>query len=176
MPHRLSLALVALVAAAAAPARADISLGVEGFAGWQHLHLSTQSLGNAASGSEGTVILGADALLDLSGLGVGIAIDKTASGSAQPWAGSIMGGFLFDLLLGIRIEALGEIGRRGRDFGNVFDSGGAAFLGLRPGVSFRLPVTPLRVGVTGLVRWPTSNGDIGSPDFGIVGRVGFELP
>jgi hypothetical protein len=87
-----------------------------------------------------------------------------------------MGGFLFDLPLSLRIEALGEIGRRARDFGNLFDSGGVTFLGLRPGVSMRLPALPLRLGVTGLVRWPTSNGDIRSPDFGIVGRVGFELP
>ena len=169
--------LMLVIAVAAAPAaRADVSLGVEGFAGWQDLRLSTQSVGNAAAGREGTAILGGDVLLDLAGLGVGLAVDKTVSGTAQPWAGSIMAGFLWDLVLGIRIEGLGEIGRRGRDFGDIFDSSGATFLGLRPGVSLRIPVTPLRLGVTGLVRWPTSNGDIGSPDYGIVGRVGFELP
>jgi hypothetical protein len=161
---------------AAAPAARAVSLGVEGFAGWQDLRLSTQSVGNAASGREGTAIVGGDVLLDLAGLGVGLAVDKTVSGNAQPWAGSIMAGFLWDLVLGIRIEGLGEIGRRARDFGDVFGSNGATFLGLRPGVSLRVPVTPLRVGVTGLVRWPTSNGDIGSPDYGIVGRIGFELP
>ncbi len=177
MSHRLTVSLLALASIAVPPpARADTSLGVEGFGGWQNLHLSTQSVGNAVRGSEGTAILGGDVLLDLSGLGLGLAVDKTVSGTAQPWAGSIMAGLLFDLPLSLRIEALGEIGRRGRDFGNVFDSGGATFLGLRPGVSIRLLVLPLRLGVTGLFRWPTSNGDIGSPDFGIVGKVGFELP
>lgn len=168
------LVLAALVMAPAA--RADMSLGVEAFGGWQNLHLSTQSVANAAGGTEGTAILGGDALLNLGGLGAGVALDKTVSGAGQPWAGSIMAGFLYDFPLGLRLEALGEIGRRGRDFGDVFGSSGATFLGLRPGVSFRIPVSPLRLGVTGLVRWPTSNSDIGSPDFGIVGRIGFELP
>lgn len=177
MSIRTASRLLVLVAALASPAaRADISLGVEGFGGWQNLHLSSQSVGNAVGGSEGTAIFGADALLDLGGLGAGIAIDKTVSGSAQPWAGSIMAGFLYGFPLGIRLEALGEIGRRGRDFGDVFSSSGATFLGLRPGVSLRIPVSPLRLGVTALLRWPTSNGDIGSPDVGFIGRVGFELP
>ncbi len=172
-----ALALLALVGAAAAPdARADISLTVEGFGGWQNLQLSTGSVGNAVAGNEGTAILGADALLRLGGLGAGVAVDKTVSGSAQPWAGSIMAGFLIDLLPSLRIDALGEIGRRARDFGDLFSDTGQTFLGLRPGVSFRLWPSPLRLGLTALVRWPTSNGDIGSPDFGIVGRVGFELP
>lgn len=171
------LLVLAIVTAAAAPAaRADLSLGVEGFGGWQNLHLSSQSVGNAVSGTEGTAILGGDVLLDLAGLGLGVAVDKTVSGAAQPWAGSIMAGFLYGFPLGLRLEALGEIGRRARDFGDVFGSSGATFLGLRPGVSVRIPVTPIRLGVTALLRWPTSNGDIGSPDFGIIGRVGFELP
>ena len=171
----VSLLLVLAAVAVAPAARADISLNVEGFGGWQNLQLSRQSLGNAVGGSEGTAILGGDLLLVLGGLGAGVAVDKTVSGTAQPWAGSLMGGLLFDLPL-LRIEALGEIGRRGRDFGNLFDSGGATFVGLRPGVSLHIPASPFRLGVTGLVRWPTSNGDIGSPDFGIVGKIGFELP
>jgi hypothetical protein len=176
MSNRIALSLVVLVFLAVAPAaRADLSLNVDGFAGWQNLQLSRQSLGNAVGGSEGTAIVGGDVLLDLGGLGVGVALDKTVSGTAQPWAGSLLGGFLFDFPL-VRIEALGEIGRRGRDFGNLFDSDGAMFLGLRPGVSIRVPASPFRLGINGLVRWPTSNGDIGSPDFGIVGKIGFELP
>jgi hypothetical protein len=174
---RFAPTLLVLTALAAAPAaRADLSLGANAYGGWQNLQLSTQSVGNAVRGSEGTGLLGADVLLDLSGLGVGLAVDKTVSGSAQPWAGSLVAGFLFDLPLGLRIDALGEIGRRARDFGDLTGSGGATFVGLRPGVSFRIPVTVLRVGLTGLVRWPTSNGDFGSPDYGIVGKVGFELP
>jgi hypothetical protein len=173
------MALIAAAAAAlaAAPAaRANTSINLEGFGGWQDLRLSSpaQSLGNAIGSREGTGIVGGDVMLDLSGLGLGVLVDKTMSGNfGQPWSGSILAGFLFDVLPSLRIEAVGEVGRRGRDFGNIFDSGGSMFLGLRPGVSVRLVPTMLRVGVTGIVRWPTSNGDIGSPDYGI---VGFELP
>ena len=170
--------LVVLFDLASAPnARADASITVEGFAGWQHLELRNpaQQVANAINGSEGTAILGGDLLLDLSGLGLGLAVDKTASGSAQPWAGSIVAGFLPDLLL-FRLELLGEIGRRAGDFGDLFASKGATFVGLRPGLSFRLAALPVRLGVNGLVRWPTSHGEFGSPDFGLVGKIGFELP
>jgi hypothetical protein len=176
MLNRIVVSLLVLVFLAVAPAaRGDLSLNVEGFAGSQNLQPSRQSLGNAVGGREGTAIMGAGALLDLGGLAVGVALDNTVSGTAQPWAGSLTGGFLFDFPL-VRIEALGEVGRRGRDFGNLFDSGGALFLGLRPGASIRVAASPFRLGLNGLVRWPTSNGDIGSPDFGIVGKIGFELP
>jgi len=170
------VALLALVAAPAARAT-PLSLNIEGFGGWQHLelHNPAQQVANAINGSEGTAIVGGDVLLDLTGLGVGVAVDKAVSGNAQPWAGSIMAGFLPDLML-LRLELLGEVGRRARDFGDLFSSNGSTFIGLRPGVSFRLAALPVRLGVTGLVRWPTSNGDIGSPDYGIVGKVGFELP
>ena len=167
-----------LVVAAAPAARADLlSLNVEGFAGWQHLELRNpaQQIANAIHGSEGTVIVGGDVLLDLAGFGAGVAVDKTVSGSAQPWAGSIIGGFLPELAF-LRLELLGEVGRRANGFGDIFTSKGSTFIGLRPGVSFRVAVLPVRLGVTGLVRWPTSNGDIGSPDYGIVGKVGFEMP
>jgi len=160
--------------AAARPARAQ-SLGVEAFGGWQDLQLSRNSVGNAIGGNEGTAIFGADALADLGFLGLGVSLDKTVNGSAQPWAGSIVAGFLIHLPASLRLEALGEIGRRARDFGDLFDSTGATFVGVRPGVSFLLGPSPIRLGVTGLVRWPTSGGDFGSPDFGFVGRVGFDF-
>jgi hypothetical protein len=176
-PVLLLRAVTVLVAvAAAAPAAAHAaSLTVEGYGGWQHLQLSRQSVGSAIGGSEGTGLFGGDLLLDLGGPGLGVAVDKTVGGDAQPWAGSIMAGFLPELL-GIRLELLGEIGRRARDFGDIFDSPGATFLGLRPGVSFRLAASPLRIGVGGLVRWPTSNGDFGSPDYSVIGKIGFEFP
>lgn len=178
MPHRIArIAVATVVLATATAARANYSLNLEGFGGWQDLRLSTQSVGNAVGGREGTAIVGGDLLLDLSGLGLGVLVDKTVSGSfGQPWAGSILAGFLLDLLPSFRIEALGEIGRRGRDFGDIFNSNGGTFVGVRPGVSFRLAAMPVRLGVTGIVRWPTSNGDFGSPDYGIVGKVGLEFP
>ncbi len=167
--------LVLTILAVAPAARADDSVGIEAYGGWQHLQLSTSSVGNAIAGSEGTAIIGGDVLGQFGGLGLGLAVDKTVSGSAQPWAGSIMAGLLIPLPLSFRIDALGEIGRRAPSFGDLFGSNGATFVGLRPGVSFRLGLSPVRLGITGLVRWPTSGGDFGSPDFGIVGRVGFEF-
>ena len=171
----LFIALATAIALVARPAQAAPSLTVEGYGGWQHLELSTESVGGAIEGSQGGAILGADILLDLGGLGLGVAVDKAVSGEVTPWAGSIMAGFLINLLP-VRIELLGELGRRGVDFGDIFSSDGATFVGARPGVSVRLASLPVRLGVTGLVRWPTSGGEFGSPDYGIVGKVGFELP
>jgi hypothetical protein len=85
-------------------------------------------------------------------------------------------GLVFDLLPSLRLEALGEIGRLGADFGDMFGSAGSTFVGLRPGLSFRLLPTPLRFGVGGLIRWPTSGGDFGSPTYAIVAKVGVEFP
>ncbi len=176
MMRRITLTLAAAAALLAAPAaRATPSVTVEALGGWQHLELSRGSLGNAIGGSQGTGLLGADLLLDFGGLGLGVAVDKAVSGDVQPWSGSILAGFLIDLLP-VRLELLGELGRRGIDFGNIFDSGGSTFVGFRPGVSFRLASTPVRIGATGLVRWPTSGGDFGSPDYGILGKVGIEFP
>jgi len=160
---------------AARPARADPGLGVEVFGGWQDLQLSTSSVSGAVAGNEGTALFGGDLLARWSALAVGLSVDKTVTGSAEPWAGSILAGLLLDLPLSLRIDALGEVGRRAHDFGDLFDSTGATFLGLRPGVSLLLFPTPLRVGVSGLVRWPTSGGSFGSPDFGFVARVGWDF-
>jgi hypothetical protein len=166
----LAIALVALVAAPAA--RADI-FAVEAIGGWQNLQPSTTSVGNAIAGREGTAILGGDVLVGLGGLGLGLGVDKTVSGSARPWAGSLMAGFLIPLPLGFRVDALGEMGRRAPEFDSLLHSG-TTFLGLRPGVSFPVGRSPLRLGLTGLARWPTSGGSLGSPDYAILGRVGFE--
>lgn len=166
-----ALAILAALAAAA-PARAQGTLTLEGFGGWQNLRLAPSSVANAAQGREGTGILGADLLAGYGGFGIGAVVDKTVSGSAQPWAGALMAGFLVPLTV-VRLEVMGELGRRARDFGDLFSSTGSTFVGFRPGVSFRFAPTAIVIGVSGIVRWPTSNGDFGSPDYGIVGRVGF---
>ncbi len=172
--RRVPLVLAVGALLAAPDARAD-SLTLEAIGGWQNLQPSSTSVGNAIAGREGTAIVGGDVLANLGGLGLGLGVDKTVSGSAQPWAGSLMAGLLIDLPLSLRIDALGEIGRRAGAFGDLFHSTGVTFLGLRPGVSFRLGSSAVRLGVTGLVRWPTGSGASGSPDYGIVGRVGLEL-
>jgi hypothetical protein len=178
MSVRLVLAATLLVALAAAPdARAQLaSFTVEGFGGYQNLQLSANSAVNAAKGNEGTGILGADVLAGIAGFGVGAVVDKVVSGNGgQPWAGALLAGVLVPLSV-VRIELLGELGRRSGpsgDFGDLFQSGGRTFLGFRPGVSFRLVPTAIVLGVSGDVRWDTSGGDIGSPDYAIVARVGF---
>jgi len=149
MPSRIALGLIALAASlAAGSARADGSVVIEGFAGWQSLRPSANGLANAASGREGTAILGADILGRMDVFGLGVSIDKTTSGSnGQPWAGE-----------------------------DMFNSTGKTFLGFRPGVSVRLVPAPIRIGVSVPIRWNTSGGSFSSPDYGFVGRVGFEFP
>jgi hypothetical protein len=171
--HRVlgTLAAAALVAAAA-PASAQ-SFSVEGFGGYQNLRLSSTSVGNAVSGDEGTAIVGGNVLAGLGPLGVGLVVDRTAR-SNGPWAGAILGGLLVPLSV-VRLEVLGELGRRGVDFGDIFNSNSQTFVGFRPGVSFRIPQTPLIIGASGIARWNTSNGDFGKPDYGIVGRVGLGM-
>jgi hypothetical protein len=175
MSVRPVLAAALLAALAAAPdARAQFgSFTVEGFGGYQNLQLNS-NLPNVAKGNEGTAIFGADVLAGIGGFGVGAVVDKVVSGTGQPWAGAILAGVLLPLSV-VRIELLGELGRRGisSDFGDLFKDTGRTFVGFRPGVSFRLAPTAIVLGVSGDVRWPTSGGDIGSPDYALVARVGF---
>ncbi len=175
----MALAISGCLLAAPAARAADVtgsSVTIEAFGGWQDLQLSASSVANAVKGSEGTALVGGDLLFKSGLFGVGVAVDKTLGGTVNPWDGSIMLGLVFDLIPSLRLEALGEVGRRGADIGDWFSSSGQTFLGLRPGVSFRLVPLPLRFGVTGLVRWPTSGSSFGSPDYGILGKVGLEFP
>jgi hypothetical protein len=169
---RLTSAL-ALVAALAAPAAARAeawTASLEAFGGWQNLQLSTASVSNAVNGDEGTAIVGGDFLAGAGLFGIGALVDKTVSGTAQPWAGSVMAGLLVPLTA-VRLEVMGELGQRARDFGDIFGNG-QTFLGVRPGVSFRFAPTPIIIGVSGVGRWSTSGG---SGDYGIVGRIGFGI-
>ena len=173
MTRIVTAAAIAAALTVASPARAQMpNFTVEAFGGWQNLQLATGSVGNALGGSEGTGIVGADVMAGFGLLGIGAVVDKTVSGGRQPWAGALMAGALIPASV-LRVELMGELGRRGSDFGNLFDSGGQTFVGFRPGVSLRMALTPLVVGVSGIVRWQTSGGDFGSPDYGIVARIGF---
>lgn len=180
MARRLAVCTVALVAlTVAVPARADSSLTIEALGGIQSFRRPQISqTGVANFVRDATGLVGGTALARLEGFGLGVGVDKTLnSGGPEPWAGWVMAGFLIDPLPSFRIEALGELGRRGgTSFGDMFSSDkGSTFVGLRPGVSFRLLPSPIRIGVSGVVRWPTSNGEFGNPDFGLVGRLGIEL-
>lgn len=178
MVRRLAICTFAFAAlAAAAPARADSSLTVEALGGFQsYRHPATQA-GAADFVRDATGLLGGTALARLDGFGFGVGVDKTFnSGGPEPWAGWIMAGALIDPLPSLRVEILGELGRRGGgSFDDIFRSGASTFIGFRPGVSFRLLPSPIRVGISGFSRWPTSNGEFGNPDLGLVGRVGIEF-
>jgi hypothetical protein len=174
MRTRSSLGILAAVAlaGAAAPAAAQ-SFSAEAFGGYQNLRLSLDSAGTT-SGNQGTGIVGGDILAAFGPIGAGLLVDKTVSGSLQPWAGAILAGFLFPVSV-VRIEVLGELGRRGIDFADIFRLEGRTFVGFRPGVTFRIPATPLFVGASGMVRWDTSNGDFDKPDYGVVARLGLGM-
>src|ERR671924_56793 len=65
MSRRIAMTLISLASLAAlvfppAAQAATPSLTVEGFAGWQNLRLTRDSLGNAIGGREGTAIVGGD--------------------------------------------------------------------------------------------------------------------
>ena len=178
MSSRTAITVFTFTALAAAPvARAASSANFEVLGGWQNLEPTLSSVTRATRGNEGTAILGGDILLRLEGLGVGASVDKTVSGSnGQPWAGALMAGLLFDPVPYARVEVLGEVGRRGGVFEDMFRSAGQTFVGARPGLSFRIWPAALRFGASALIRWPTSGGEFGSPDFALVGRFGFEVP
>lgn len=182
MSMRISAMIFAgLVVLAAPTARAaDLtgsSVTVEAFGGWQSLNGSSVSAA-VNSANQNNAILGGDVLFKAGLFGIGVALDKGISGGFQPWDGSVLLGLVLDVLPSLRLEALGEVGRRGLDFGDMFNSNGQTFLGVRPGVSFRLEPTPIRFGVAVPVRWRTSGpgADFGSPDYSVVGRVGVEFP
>ncbi len=191
MSMRIPAVVIALACLVAAPvaARADFtgsSVTLEGFGGWQSLNVPTSgttvggSVSSAVnSATENNALVGGDLLLKMAVFGIGVSVDKSLGG-AKPWDGSVMLGLLFDLLPSLRLEALGEIGRRSNStsFGDIFTSTGQTFLGLRPGISFRLLPSPIRFGVSALIRWRTAGpgADFGSPDYGFIGRLGVEFP
>ena len=171
------LAVATLVATPVARA-ADVtgsSFTLEGYAGWQSINVNNGVNAAVNSTSESNAILGGDLLFKAGLFGIGLTLDKGLSGSFQPWAGSLMMGLVFDLLPSLRLEALGEVGRIGVDFEDMFNSSGQTFVGLRPGVSFRFLPSPVRIGATVPVRWRTTGSDFGSPDWGIVGKIGLEF-
>lgn len=177
MTRRVATIVVAM-ACLAAPlgARAQTVL-LEGFGGYQGLQPNWGSVQNAAKGNEGTALVGGDVLAQFGGLGVGASVDKTVSGNyGQPWAGSLLAGFIVPVTI-VRLEVLGELGRRAaNNFGDIFGSNAQTFLGVRPGIRFRFAPSPINIGAAALIRWPTSGGDFGNPDWGLVGRVGVEFP
>ncbi len=183
MSRKLSALLVVITGLAAAPvARADNSVIIEGYGGWHDVQVSaaqttTGGSTSASASGGGNALVGGDLMLRLGIFGVGVAVDKTLGGSVKPWSGAVDLGFIFEPLPSIAIQALGEVGRYSgtSSFGDIFSDNGHTFLGVRPGIAFKLVPSPIRIGVAVPIRWLTSGSSFGSPDWGFVGTLGFEF-
>jgi hypothetical protein len=195
------LALAALAAALvlALPGRArGADLTVDVWAGFKRFDAVTlrSAVANVSEddlldGSYNAV--GATAILKLDTLEVGalyeggLSYDSTRNAVLAPLVG--VG---FDVVEVVRVELLAEFG--GQRYSDIADSGESTWLpyvGLRPGVSYRMDLTgPVRLvlGAWGFARWDVDRdtvraGAVGSPievrvggsTYGLVGRVGIEI-
>jgi hypothetical protein len=146
-------------------------------------------------------IAGGTVLFNLGGLQLGAIVDSTFKDNAasQTAVGGLLG---FRLDLGaLRIDLLGEAG--GHRFGNFLEDRSVlsardedvwlAYVGLRPGVSFRLGTSPIVLGVWAFARWDLTDKDVpitvrgaddaadegtlglGGTTLGAALRLGFEL-
>jgi hypothetical protein len=117
--------------------------------------------------------IGGSVLLRLGPLGIGAAADRsTGHASARLSTRSAMGGLALDVLPFVRLELLGEIGLA--DLAGDAE-GSVTFRGARPGLSLKVPVLPVRLGVWGLARWGLPGTPRGEPSLGLLARVGIEL-
>lgn len=145
--------------------------------------------------------IGAQALLRLGWLEVGLLYEGTLlDRGADSEIFTPVAGFKIDLTDKLRLDVLGELG--GHKITEI-GSGSAVVtdtktvwlpsIGVRPGLSARLPLGPMRfvLAVTPFARWdlvkkevsvPTSTGtdtrttyEAGGTTFGVVGGVGFEI-
>ncbi len=175
MPRRLLAVLACL--AAAPRALADVSLGIEATLGAQRVGVSrVPGTGEALvpMGDLGTAVL-----LRLGALAVGAAAERTGRDTdLNGTTASAMAGLATDPLPALRLELLGEVGaanlRSGADLRAAADDRWGRFYGFRPGLSAKLPMIPLRLGVWGLARWGLPGAARG-PALGLLGRVGVEF-
>jgi hypothetical protein len=166
--------VLVVVALAVAPvaARPDMfSLGIEGTIGAPRLGMDRMPGSREQLVTTGDV--GGSVLLKLGPLALGGAADRsTGHASARLSTRSAMGGLALDLLPFVRLELLGEVGLA--DLAGDA-AGSTRFYGARPGLSLRLPVLPLRVGVWGLARWALPGQKPGQPSYGLLARAGIEF-
>ena len=173
-------ALIATCCAiAASVARADPSLGVEATIGAQRLGIQRAPVTHDTllpMGDLGATVILRGGMLELGAAGEGNFDHSTL----QRFNASVLGGVGFDMLSVFRLEVLGEYGAANlRTTADVraaatTDGSWTRFHGVRPGLSAKLPVFPLRVGVWGLARWGLP-GTSGGPAYGMVGRIGLEF-
>ncbi|WP_242338393.1 MULTISPECIES: hypothetical protein [Anaeromyxobacter] len=168
---------VALLAGAGV-ARAGVSLGVEATIGAEKLGVERAPLSNEALLPMGQ--LGGTVLLRVGTLALGAAAGGYFHRSQlERYDASGLAGLSFDVLPLLRIELLGEVGaanlRTRSDLGEAVAGNWSTFYGVRPGVSLKLPVFPLRLGVWGLARWGLPGMDSHEPALGMLGRVGVDF-
>jgi hypothetical protein len=213
MRNRTLLALAAAAALAAPPlAAADdawsLTLGVWGgvsrydVLGLKHGvgTVSSQDRRDLLDGNFNTT--GASAVLRLGWLDVGLLYEGTLIDTkATSEVVTPLVGFKWDLTDRVRVDVLGELGgHRIDDIGSGNPelaerpkSAWLPYVGLRPGLSYRLPVGPTRLvlSATPFARWDlvkkevsvrTTGGtasqtvyEAGGTTFGVVGGVGIEL-
>lgn len=212
MRNRTLLALAAAAALgvpglAAAADGLSLTVGVWGgvsrydVLGLKHgvANVGAQDRSDLMSGSFNTA--GASAVLHLGWLGLGALYEGTFfDRNAKSDVITPLVGFKWDLTDTVRLDVLAELGghridRIGEGNPAVTQSGTAwlPYVGLRPGLSYRLPVGPARLvlSATPFARWdlvkkdvtvPTPSGpssqttyEAGGTTFGLVGGVGIEL-
>lgn len=172
MTLRTGLLVVALALLAPTAAGA-IDLQVEGFYGLARPPTTSFDAAVSGGGSASDLFdssaqfAGGDVLLNLDGFELGAIVDATfgPDTASQTAVGALAG---FALSVGpAKVDLLGEAG--GHRYGNFAKnpdvvtasstSEWLAYVGLRPGVSFKLG-GPLSLGVWGFVRWDVTSQDV----------------
>jgi hypothetical protein len=172
-------ALLAVIACLSAvlpePATAGVSL--EGTIGGQRLGV-TRAPGNGEElspmGDYGAALLVRGGPLEL-----GLASEGTfRGGSLDRFNASALAGLAANLPV-LRLELLGEFGyanlRTRAELADAAagETGWTRFVGVRPGITAKLPLIPFRVGVWGLARWglPGTSGAA----YGLLGRIAIDF-
>lgn len=180
MKPGLLVAIACLSAVLPAAAAAGVSLEAT---------IGSQRLGVTRTPGEGSPLqpmgdLGAALLLRGGPLELGLASEGTfLRGSLDRFNASVLLGLGADLPV-IRLELVGELGlanlasrseltRDGLAGAARGELGWNRFVGVRPGLTAKVPMLPFRVGVWGLARWglPGTNGAA----YGLLGRVGIDF-
>jgi hypothetical protein len=175
MNVRVLAALVAVTVAG--PALAEVSLGLEATIGGQRLGMRQAPVTGDALLPMGD--LGATVLLRAGTFAVGVAAEGNFERrELQRYNASALGGLALDVFPVLRLELLGELGaanlRTRDDLASATSDEWTRFYGVRPGLSAKIPVFPLRVGVWGLARWGLP-GTSREPALGVLGRIGLEF-
>lgn len=175
MTHRVAPFLLA--AAILAPAAASAAVTVEAFYGLARppsadFRAATSSAANDPDLLDSSLnIAGGDLILHLGILEIGAIGDVSwKSGSASQTAIGALVGVGGDVHGTLRLELLGEVG--GHRYGNFAEnpnivtssssSEWLAYVGLRPGIAYRIPVGEMGVviGIWGFARWDLSTSDV----------------